>query len=68
MKVLEKIDIDKRYFLIKTDFKEKVLPGQFFMLRSWENYPTLSRPISIFDFSQGADFFNRRAGRRHKFT
>lgn len=62
MKVLEKIDIDKRYFLIKTDFKEKVLPGQFFMLRSWENYPTLSRPISIFDFSQGADFLIEELG------
>lgn len=24
-------------------------PGQFYMLRAWDNYPLLSRPISIFD-------------------
>ena len=32
------------------------------MLRSWENYPTLSRPISIFDFSKGVDFLIEELG------
>lgn len=26
------------------------------MLRAWDDYPTLSRPISIFDVSEGLDF------------
>ena len=39
MKVLEKIDIDKRYFLIKTDFKEKIMPGQFFYVKELGKLP-----------------------------
>ena len=55
-KVIENIRIDSTYYLLKTDLKMDVLPGQFFMLRAWGTYPTLSRPISIFDASENLEF------------
>lgn len=27
-------------------------PGQFYMLRGWESYPLLSRPVSVFDYEE----------------
>lgn len=49
-KVIYNKMIDDDYFMLKTDTKvDKVYPGQFFMLRAWDLYPTLSRPISIYD-------------------
>lgn len=56
VKVLENIKIDDNYYLLRTDLKMDVLPGQFFMLRAWGNYPTLSRPISIYDASETLEF------------
>lgn len=44
--------VDKNYFLLKVDKIIDALPGQFFMLRAWDNYPTLSRPVSIYDLDQ----------------
>ncbi len=55
-KILENIHVCKDYFILRTDFKGKIYPGQFFMLRAWESYPTLSRPISVYDVTDGADF------------
>ncbi len=56
-KVLENKWITKNYYLLQTDLKCNCEPGQFFMLRSWNNFPLLSRPISIFDInSSGAVF------------
>lgn len=48
-RVIYNRQIDKTYFLIKTDTVVDTKPGQFFMLRAWDKYPTLSRPISIFN-------------------
>lgn len=31
--------------------------GQFYMLRAWDNYPTLSRPISIHDIDENSITF-----------
>lgn len=61
-KVLENIKIDNNYYLLKTDLKMDVLPGQFFMLRAWGNYPTLSRPISIYDASNTLEFLYEVVG------
>ena len=61
-KVIENIRIDNTYYLLKTDLKMDVLPGQFFMLRAWDTYPTLSRPISIFDASDKLEFLYEVVG------
>lgn len=61
-KVIENIRIDNTYYLLKTDLKMDVLPGQFFMLRAWGTYPTLSRPISIFDASENLEFLYEVVG------
>lgn len=60
--VLENRKIDERYFLLRTDRKAEVKPGQFFMLRAWEDYPTLSRPISIYNFGESLDFLIEKRG------
>ena len=46
-KVDENIEISKGIFKLRIngDFQSK--PGQFYMLRAWENEPLLSRPISV---------------------
>nr|WP_207740762.1 dihydroorotate dehydrogenase electron transfer subunit [Alkalibacter mobilis] len=36
-------------FLMITDHGVDSAPGQFYMVRGWDKYPLLSRPISIFD-------------------
>ena len=61
-KIIENIDVCKDYFILRTDLDVKVYPGQFFMLRAWENYPTLSRPISVYDKTDGVDFLIERKG------
>lgn len=39
------------FFLeVQLENEEKPLPGEFYMIRSWDNYPLLSRPISVFDY------------------
>lgn len=48
-KVIFNKKIDGNYYLMKVDLVKETLPGQFYMLRAWDNYPTLSRPVSIFD-------------------
>lgn len=58
-KVLDNQHITNQYYLLRTDACQPVIPGQFFMLRAWEDYPTLSRPISIYNVnekSRGLDF------------
>ena len=49
-KIISNKLVDKNYFLMEVELKNKnIIPGQFFMLRGWDLYPTLSRPISVFD-------------------
>lgn len=58
-KVLENVHVTNDYYLLRTDAVTSAKPGQFFMLRAWENYPTLSRPVSVFDVNDktgGVDF------------
>lgn len=41
-----------------------VKAGQFYMLRGWDEYPLLSRPISVYDAQDGVlSFFYKAAGR-----
>lgn len=61
-KIIENIDVCKDYFILRTDLDVKVYPGQFFMLRAWEAYPTLSRPISVYDVTEGVDFLIEKRG------
>ena len=35
--------------LLEVESSQGGKPGQFYMLRAWDSYPLLSRPISIFD-------------------
>ena len=48
-KILSNEKINRDFFLMKVEHKNNAKHGQFFMLRSWERFPVLSRPISIFD-------------------
>ena len=61
-KIIENINVCKDYFILRTDLDVKVYPGQFFMLRSWDSYPTLSRPISVYDVTEGVDFLIEKRG------
>ncbi|QQE46151.1 Dihydrdoorotate oxidase B, electron transfer subunit [Peptoniphilus harei] len=61
-KIIENSDVCKDYFILRTDLDVKVYPGQFFMLRAWEAYPTLSRPISVYDVTDGVDFLIEKRG------
>lgn len=61
-KIIENINVCKDYFILRTDLDVKVYPGQFFMLRAWDYYPTLSRPISVYDVTEGVDFLIEKRG------
>lgn len=39
-------------FVMKIKGEFSALAGQFYMLRAWDNYPTLSRPISVHDIDE----------------
>ena len=41
---------DMYYMKIAGKFEAKM--GQFFMLRAWDKYPLLSRPISIYNIDE----------------
>lgn len=43
----EKVDQD--FYLMTVEQENKARMGQFYMLRAWDTYPVLSRPISVFD-------------------
>lgn len=48
-KVLENRQLNEDFWLLRAACKDQPVPGQFYMLRSWQEYPFLSRPISVFD-------------------
>lgn len=37
------------FYLMKVEDENAAKMGQFYMLRAWDQYPVLSRPISVFD-------------------
>ncbi|MDO4345451.1 MAG: dihydroorotate dehydrogenase electron transfer subunit [Eubacteriales bacterium] len=42
-------DLGEGFFLLKAEQENDARMGQFYMLRAWEHYPVLSRPISVYD-------------------
>lgn len=47
--VLKNEAVGKDFYLLKVAGDYPASMGQFCMLRAWDEYPVLSRPISIFD-------------------
>ncbi|WP_270646890.1 dihydroorotate dehydrogenase electron transfer subunit [Paeniclostridium hominis] len=62
-KVLENkyVGEDMYFMKVKGNFKAKM--GQFYMLRAWDTYPLLSRPISVHDVDEeGISFLYKVVG------
>ena len=62
-KVIENRYVGEEMYYIKIagDFDAKM--GQFYMLRAWDKYPLLSRPISIYDIDEeGISFLYKVVG------
>ncbi|MDR0879136.1 MAG: dihydroorotate dehydrogenase electron transfer subunit [Clostridioides sp.] len=51
-KVMTNEYIGDDMYILKAEGKFKGKMGQFYMLRAWDTYPTLSRPISIYDIDE----------------
>lgn len=47
--ILENIQLSRDFFLMKAAQENDASMGQFYMVRGWERYPLLSRPISVYD-------------------
>lgn len=47
--VLKNEKLTQGFYLMRVKEKNTASMGQFYMIRSWGNYPLLSRPISVFD-------------------
>lgn len=61
--VLKNIAVSDEFYLLKVSGKFEGQMGQFCMLRAWEDYPVLSRPISIFDCdAEGISFLYKVVG------
>lgn len=48
-KIIWNKQLSEDFFLMKAEEKNNAEMGQFYMLRAWDKFPLLSRPISIFD-------------------
>ncbi|WP_455539634.1 dihydroorotate dehydrogenase electron transfer subunit [Terrisporobacter sp.] len=51
-KVIRNEYVGEEMYLMEVEGKFKGKMGQFYMLRAWDNYPLLSRPISIHDINE----------------
>jgi dihydroorotate dehydrogenase electron transfer subunit len=60
-KVLSNQRLSSDFYLLEAEGQSCVKMGQFYMLRAWEHYPVLSRPISVFDAANGRISFVYRA-------
>lgn len=47
--ILQNEQVSDDFYLMKVKKKNQAAMGQFYMLRAWNEYPVLSRPISVFD-------------------
>ena len=56
-KVIRNEYIGEDMYLMEIEGQFKGEMGQFYMLRAWDNYPLLSRPISIHDISDDSISF-----------
>jgi len=51
--ILSNRQIASGIYQMEVAYQGKVKPGQFFMLRAWDQDPLLSRPISVHDYQDG---------------
>ena len=56
-KVIRNEYIGEDMYLMEVEGQFKGEMGQFYMLRAWDNYPLLSRPISIHDINENSISF-----------
>ncbi len=56
-KIIENISISNKIYRLTVDFKDKIKPGQFFMLKTLDNSFLLPRPISVNDVNENAVTF-----------
>lgn len=47
--ILQNEQVSDDFYLMKVKKEYQAAMGQFYMLRAWNEYPVLSRPISVFD-------------------
>ncbi|WP_010293973.1 dihydroorotate dehydrogenase electron transfer subunit [Clostridium senegalense] len=55
-RVLENKEVSTGIYKIKVSGKFKANPGQFYMIRCWEDEPVLSRPISVHNVGKNGDY------------
>lgn len=56
-KIIENAYVGEDMYQMKVQGEFKGEMGQFYMLRAWDMYPTLSRPISIHDIDENSITF-----------
>ncbi len=56
-KILGNRALGENFYLLTAEQENSARRGQFYMLRAWEHYPVLSRPISVFDADGGTVSF-----------
>ena len=56
-KILENKYIGEDMYFMKVEGNFKAEMGQFYMLRAWDTYPLLSRPISVHDIDENSISF-----------
>ena len=56
-KVIENRYIGEDMYLMRVEGKFEGKMGQFYMLRAWDKFPVLSRPISIHDIDENSISF-----------
>lgn len=47
--ILQNEQVSDDFYLMKVKKENQAAMGQFYMIRAWNEYPVLSRPISVFD-------------------
>lgn len=55
--ILSNENLGQDFFLMKVKEKNDAEMGQFYMLRAWNTYPVLSRPISVYDADEASVSF-----------
>ncbi|MDR3230123.1 MAG: dihydroorotate dehydrogenase electron transfer subunit [Synergistaceae bacterium] len=48
-KIFSNEQVSGDFYLMKAECPNDARMGQFYMIRAWETYPVLSRPVSVFD-------------------
>ncbi|RXI38544.1 dihydroorotate dehydrogenase electron transfer subunit [Clostridium tetani] len=63
-KIIYNKQLSKDFYIMKIEGNFNGEMGQFCMLRAWDKYPTLSRPISIYDIDhEGITFLYKVVGK-----